>query len=238
MRLGTRPAAPPPADDLAAALRGAAESLGHRPAVTVLRASRREEQGFASLAQWAAKGAHWCQLEHLLEPGDRLALHGPPGWLPVAVCLGAWWAGVTVVLGDGAAEVAVVHEASAVPDAPEVVRYGDAVDGSPADASADAVHEPYPVAVQTFPDQPPAPAAVADAVALDVGGRTWTHHELLRAARELAAGDGAVGLDVGAPAEVWVPALAVRPLLTGRPSVLLDGTDRAAAAGERVTTWL
>lgn len=236
MRLGARPSAPPPADDLAAALRGAADTLGHRPAVTVLRAGRREEQGFASLAQWAAKGAHWCQLEHLLEPGDRLALHGPAGWLPVAVCLGAWWAGVTVVVG-GDAEVAVVHESVAAPDVAEVLRYGDAIDGSPSPGPDAPAEEAYPVAVQTFPDRPPPPAPTPDTVALDVAGRTWTHAELLTTARELAPGDGSVGVDVDTPAEVWVPALAVRPLVTGRPSLLLDGVDRDAAAGERVSAW-
>jgi uncharacterized protein (TIGR03089 family) len=235
VQLGARPAAPPPADDLAAALRGAATQLGHRPAVTVLRPSRREEQGYASLAQWAAKGAHWCQLEHLLAPGDRLRVEGPPGWLPVAVCLGAWWAGVTVVVGAGDATVAVVHEDARPPVGCEVVRYGDAVDGSP---SRPLAQEAYPVAVQTFPDRPPPPEAAPDAPALVVAGRVWTQSELVAAARELSPGEEVVGLDVAAPPERWVPALAVRPLVTGRATVLVDGVDRAAAAGERVVTWL
>lgn len=234
MQLGARPTAPPPADDLAAALRGAAATLGHRPAVTVRGPDRREEQGYASLAQWAAKGAHWCMLEHFLEPGDRLALHGPAGWLPVAVCLGAWWAGVTVVIGDAEAEVAVVHESLDPPTGPEVLRYGRAVDGSPV---APMPEEAYPVAVQSFPDHPPTPRAGADVLALEADGQRWTHRQLLERARELA-GPGTLGLDVSAPASRWVPALAVRPLVSGSPTVLLDGVEREVAGGERVRTWL
>lgn len=234
MQLGSRPATPPPADDLATALRGATEALGHRPAVTVLRPERREEQGFASLYQWTSKTAHWLQIEHLLEPGDVLRLDGPPGWLPVAVCLGAWWAGVTVRIGGDPAPVAVVHESRTAGEDDETLSYGDAVDGSPVGPSD---HEVLTVAVQTFPDQPPAPRAAPDLVALQVAGRTWTHAELLSAARAL--GDGTLGLEgLDLPPQLWVPALAVHPLVSGRPTVLLAGAERSAAAGERVDSWV
>lgn len=235
----------PPPEELADALRTAAQTLGDRPAVTVLRADRREEQGFASLAQWAAKGAHLLEMEHLLEPGDRLALVGPPGWLPAAVCLAAWWAGVTVTL-DGGAPVAVVHEAcQPPPDAEEVLSFGDALDGSPTSsvgALGDA--EPWPVAVQLFPDQPPRPRADPDLPALESGGRSWTQREVLE---EVAGGalEGPLGVDAGPggpdggpAARAWLPAVAVRPLRSGQPTVVLAGADRRAAAKEGVGTWL
>ncbi|MBW3659990.1 MAG: hypothetical protein KY457_15225 [Actinobacteria bacterium] len=235
MQLQARAPVPPPADDLARALQGAAEVLGHRPAVTVLRTDRRDEQGVASLRQWAAKTAHWLAIEHGLGPGDRLGLVGPPGWVPVGVCLGAWWAGLRVVLGDGAGvDVAVVHEHAATPMGAEVVTYGAAVDGSPVGPVAD---EPYAIAVQAFPDQPPAPGAAPELVAAEAEGRSWTHAELLAAARALP--DGRLGLDgPGVPASLWLPALAVHPLTSGRPTVLLDGVGRDAAGGERVESWL
>lgn len=233
MQLGSRPTAPPPADDLPSALRGAAQALGHRPAVTVLRPERREEQGFASLAQWAAKTAHWLRIEHELGPGGTVRLDGPPGWLPVALCLGAWWTGVAVRIGGPPADLAVVHESTTAPGDGEVVVYGDAVDGSPLGPSD---HEPFAVAVQTFPDQPPAADAGPDTVALHAAGRTWTHTALLAAAHDL--GSGVLGLDAALPPERWVPALAVHPLVTGRPTVLLAGADASAAAGERVDSWL
>jgi uncharacterized protein (TIGR03089 family) len=236
VQLSARTPAPPPAEDLAGALRGAAGLLGHRPAVTVLRHDRRDEQGFASLLQWASKTAHWLGIEHGLAAGDRLALVGPPGWVPVAACLGAWWAGVAVATDAGDAEVVLAHEhgdAASLGDA-EVVSWGAAVDGSPVGASP---HEPYAIAVQAFPDQPPAPAGAPDRPALVAGGRSWTHADLLAAARDLPDGRlGLAGVDVS-PA-VWVPALAVHPLTSGRPTVLLDGVDRGAAAGEKVDSWL
>ncbi len=74
-------------------------------------------------------------------------------------------------------------------------------------------------------------------MALEVDGRTWTHAELLAAAAAL--GDGTLGLDAdAADAATWVPALAVHPLVSGRPTVLLAGAPRSAAAGERVDSWV
>lgn len=228
---GLRP--PEPAADLATALQRAATAFGHRPALTVLGPDRRDEQGFASLAQWAAKGAHLFTLEAGLEPGDTLALHGPPTWLGVAVLLAAWWDGLAVEL-DGPQDVAVAHE-TIDPSASEVYAFGEAVDGSPTGASP---HEPYAVAVQAFPDRPPPPAAAPSSLALVAGSSRLDHTDLLAAAQRW--GDrGALGVPDDAPAEVWVPALAVRPLLTGAPSVLLrSGVERATATQERVAVWV
>ncbi|MBW3620839.1 MAG: hypothetical protein KY461_11380 [Actinobacteria bacterium] len=232
MQLRPHAPRPPAAGDLAGALQAAADVLGHRPAVTVLRAGRRDEQGVATLRQWASKTAHWLAIEHGLVAGDRLGLHGPPDWVPVAACLGAWWAGVTVTVG-GDADVALVHEGHTPPSSGEVVTYGAAVDGSPLQPGPD---EPFAIAVQAFPDQPPTPGAAPDLAALEADGGTWTQAELLAAARALP--DATLGLDGTLPAAAWVPALAVHPLTSGRPTVLLDGVGSAAAEGERVTTWL
>jgi len=234
VRIGAPPAPLPRPDHLAQALSQAAGRLGHRPAVTVLHADSREEQGFASLAQWAAKGAHLLQLDLLLEPGDAVALVGPPGWLPVAVAQACWWVGVAVT--DGPASVAVVHESYQPPDTDDVLWFGDAVDGSPV---GEPPGEPWAVAVQSFPDQPPMPRATWDALALVTSERTWTHADLLDEA--LAWGDrGGLGIDIPGqvPLERWLAAAGVRPLLTGRPTVLLRGATRDAAEADAVARWL
>jgi uncharacterized membrane protein len=72
--------------DVADAIRVAAARSGHRPAVTVLRHGRRDEQGYASLARWAAKGAHLLEIECLLEPGERIRVGVGPDWTTAAVC--------------------------------------------------------------------------------------------------------------------------------------------------------
>lgn len=199
---------------------------------------RRDEQGFASLAQWAAKGAHLLELDLMLEPGDRLAVDLVPGWPLVAVSLAAWWAGVAIDL-DGAAAVAVVQEGHTPPaTAEDVLWVGDAVDGSPL---AETPGEAWTSAVQSFPDQPPPPRAAAELAAIVVDGRQLTQAELLTAAMSLAGDGGTLGIggDTRLPAELLLTALAVRPLSTGRPTVLLrPGVPRSAAAGEKVTVWL
>lgn len=232
MELSGTPGRLPQATDLADALRTAADRLGHRPALTVVRADRRDEQGFASLARWVAKGAHLLQLEALLDPGERLRLHAPADWPAVAVCLAAWWNGVGVTL-DGDADVAVVHASLHAPAASQVYVLGDEPDGAP---GAPSDHEPWVVAAQTFPDQPPEPQAAPDRPALEVGLDRWTQRELLEAAR--AWGDeGPLGLQRDEPPSVWVPA-AVRPLVTGQPTVILAGGRHADADAEGVAVWV
>ncbi len=233
MQLGPAPVPPPASPDLAAALTAASRHLGHRPAVTVLRPNRRDEQGMASLAQWAAKGAHLLEADLLLEPGDRIRLDAPLSWTTAAVCLAAWWAGIAVSL-DGRAGVAIVHEARPAPTGDtDVLWLGDDVDGSPL---AEVDGEPWVRAVQAFPDQPPPPRAGPDLPALVTAARAWTHAAVLEAAAGL--GDGTLGLD-GAITDVATGTIAVtaRPLVTGRPTVILDGVGRDAAWGERVATW-
>lgn len=235
MRIGGRPEPGPPPGDLAAALAQRAGALGHRPAVTLHRPGSREEQGFASIAQWASKGAHLLTLDLLLEPGDRLLLAGPAGWMPAAVAAAAWWAGVVVVT-DGPADVAVVHErASVTPEAATVLTIGDAVDGAPRSPGAD---EPWAVAVQTFPDQPPPPRARTDGPAVDLAGRVLTHGEAVGLAADLGA-PGVLGIETdGSQVADWLLAVCARPLATGHATVVLrDGAGRDAASAEGVTSW-
>lgn len=232
MQLAPPPGQRPTPPDLAAALRDAAAELGHQPAITVLGPGRRDEQGLASLAQWAAKGAHLLEADLLLEPGDRLALRGRVGWPLAAAALAAWWAGLVVTL-DGDAGVAVVHEGhEPPPGAEDVLWLGDAVDGSPV---RPVEGEAWAQAVQAFPDQPPPPRAEATAPALEHADEVASQRDLIG---RVADGQGVLGVDAATigPAEGLV-AVAVRPLVTGRATVVLDGVARDAARGERVAAW-
>ena len=230
----------PPANT-ATALRDAAERLGHRPAVTVLLPDGRQEQSVASLAQWAAKGAHLLELDLLLEPGDRLHLDVPASWPAAAVALACWWSGVVLTL-DGDAEVAVVQAGRDAPPGAEVLRVGDRLDGAYDDTDDTAgAGEPWVRAVQAFPDQPPTPRAGGELPALMADGSLRTQAQLLAA---VAAGsddaDGPLGMAV--PLDHRLDAddlvdLALRPLLTGRPTVVARGVPRDAAAGDRVAVW-
>lgn len=222
--------------DVATGLREASTTLGFRPAVTVLRPGRRDEQGVATLAQWAAKGAHLLEADLGLGPGDRLHVDVPAGWPLAAVCLAAWWAGIAVTT-DGDAEVAVVDEARPVPPATsDVLRTGAAVDGSPTAATEG---EAWAEAVQAFPDTPPPPRADADLPALVEGPRRWTQRELLADAAGLCDRTATLGLTAaGTPATLAVLAVAARPIAVQRPTVVLDGVDQRAAEADRVTVWL
>jgi hypothetical protein len=240
VRLGSLPTRRPRPTDLAAALRSAGQELGHRPAVTVLRPERREEQGVASLAQWAAKGAHLLELDLLLEPGDVLALVAPLGWTSAAVALAAWWSGVTVTLEPepDRVDVAVVEEGHDPPPGAEVVFWlGAAVDGAPVGA---VPGEAWVEAVQSFPDQPPTPRAAAELTALVDSGRGWTHAQLLTLVAERLPQQGTLGLERAdaLPAPLALAAVAVRPLLVGRPTVVLRDVERVHAGGEKVAVWV
>ncbi len=254
MQLSAPLGALPPTGDVATALRVTAARLGHRPAVTMLRPDRRDEQGFASLAQWAAKGAHLLTLEGQLRPGDRLHVAMPAGWMAAAVCLAAWWVGVIVTTDDGAddrgngadrrgngtecrgeqAEVAVVHESWRHPaGVSEVYAVGEAMDGTPLGAFDG---EAWALAVQAFPDQPPSSRAEPDSVAVEVRGEIrWTQAELLEEAGRWGF-EGALGVAASQPPEVWLPAL-IRPLLVGRPTVVLADVPRELADAEGVGVW-
>ncbi|MFP5310278.1 MAG: hypothetical protein ACLGIR_11970 [Actinomycetes bacterium] len=239
MQLGTGPAPLPPGGDLAAALAVRARDLGHRPAVTVLRAGGvRAEQGYASLAQWAAKGAHLLDLEQGLGPGDRVGVDGPADWMAAAVALAAWWAGCTVVV-EGDAEVVVRHasRAGGRVHADEVYAWDDTVDGA-TDPTLPGT-EAWAVAVQAFPDQPPAPRAAPDVVAVTSGDASRTHADLVaQLAPAVPATAGALRLHDATDPLAALLAVAARPVVVGRATVVLDGVDDEAAAGEGRLTWL
>lgn len=227
------PSAPTPPADLAVGLETAARERGQRPAVTVLSTGGRAEQGYVTLAQWAAKGAHLLQTDLFLEPGGRVLVDVPPGWTLAAVCAAVWWVGGTVVVGEGADVAgAVVHESRPMPAAPEVYLVGDAVDGGltvPGDGWVWAEE------VQAFPDQPPARAADAGLAAIDEDGVVTTHGDLIAS---LAAQRGVLGIDLTDFAGNGVREVAARPVVTGRTTLVLrDGLDRTAASGDGVTTW-
>lgn len=234
MPLSLTPPGARDAVDVATAVRTAAATSGHRPAITLLAPSGRQEQSFTSLAQWTAKTAHWTALELLLEPGDRFGIVGPPGWVPAAAALGAWWAGLTVVVGEQAPQADVVlSHAHGVPDVSgDLVVWGWGFDGAPTEnGPADAFVEQ----VQPFPDDPPAPLGTAPSPALDDGTDVATQAAMIDTFRDT----GAETVGVDATATAWLATAALRPLLTGRPTVLLaPGVDRTAAAGDRVATWV
>jgi hypothetical protein len=220
--------------------------MGHRPAVTVLGAGassdRRDEQAFASLQQWVAKGAHLLEVDLGFGPGDTLLLDAPPGWMAASICLAAWWVGAAVTDDASAAEIAIVHESrvaarrEAGAGAALGWVIGDAVDGSTVTPCQD---EPWSVAVQSFPDHPPPARARPDALAIAPHtGPSCTQAEVLAQARALPA--GRLGLRVSQQGELrsWAVALAARPAGTGEPSVLLMAGDESQIAAERISAWV
>ena len=243
-------ARPPAADDVPGALEGAVALLGQRPAITGLHAGERREQGFASLAGWVAKGANLLALEVGAAPGDRLALGGPPGWPVAAVALSAWWVGMTVVpLGraeDAAVVVAHAATASSAAASGAADRFviGDALDGSGSDPDG---AEAWVDAVTPHGDRPPPAVRDGSRVAfVATDGTGTTQRDLL--ATVPAGTEGVLGLDragdddvvAGADGARRLAALALRPLVTGAATVVLDVDDAdrdARATAERVALW-
>lgn len=243
MRLGGRLPAGTAPDDVATALELAAAALGMRPALVVLSAEGRSEQGVASLANWAAKIANLLVEEGGLGIGDRLGLDAPPGWTTASACLAAWWLGV-VIVPAATADVVVRHVLR--PSAPHArleLVVGDAFDGT---ATGEDPERALTWCAQPFPDRPPAPARNGGLDAIEVGGRMLPQARLLEAAR--TDGRDALGLlarrdDDGAARGLGafgaaLVATALRPLLTAAPTVVvLDGAG-APARGEGVERWL
>ena len=257
---------PPSAQDIAAALAGAVSALGQRPAITGLRPDGRREQGFASLSGWVAKGANLLAGEFGLGPGDRVGLAGPPSWPLAAAALSAWWIGVTVVAAsmDGI-DLAIVHVAASgsasgsahasqpSPLPSEVLWFGDALDAT-GDATGDVMRgsaspsgEWWTDAVTPHPDRPPAAAHDGTLVALTTpDGSTVSQRALL----DMVATDpgGAIGIlrsgerDVlqRDDAALLLAMLALRPLVTGSASVVVEADDDAReriVAAERIARW-
>jgi uncharacterized protein (TIGR03089 family) len=250
MRLGSGLGRPPRATHIPSAVLAATQQLGHRPALTVRAGEDRQEQGFASLAGWIAKGAHLLRDEHGLGPGAALGLVGPACWPAAAVALAAWWAGITVVL-DASPELVVAHTAlSDTPHAPgpdrEVLWFGDELDGTGSAPTADG--EQWTDAVTPHGDRPPPPAHDGSLVAFaGTGGAEVTQRELLAVVAEEPAGvlglwrSGCEDLLAGPDAATVLAALALRPLVTGAATVVVldDDPERDAhALAERVTRWV
>lgn len=240
MRLGGLRTTPEPHHEpttIAAALRSATSALGQRPAITVLRAQRRDEQGFTSLLRWTAKGAHLLTDEWGVGVDDIVRIAAPPDWTTATVCYAAWWLGATIDPGtaDGDVAVTIVHEgdAQAVSGGADLI-VGDAADGGP---TGPDTAEAWTSSAQIHPDDPPTPPTDAgtDAVRLP-DGRTFTQRELLEAALRWGT-EGAIGLPRDSDPDDWLPALA-RPLVTGLPTVVVAGADEAAVARENVRTWV
>ncbi len=236
MELGTGGGEHTPPSDLAQALGRGARRLGHRPAVTVLHAFARYEQSGASLANWAAKGSHLLELDHLVGPDDAIAIAAPACWTTASAALAAWWLGAAVRLDSAGATVTIRHE-TAIPASDavgEMLLVGDALDGGP---TGPADHPVWTHEAQTMPDAPPAAAAGADRIALVRGAQRLTQQEVITMADDLGEGVLGVETDRVDPLLALV-ATAVRPLLTGRPTVVLRaGVGREDAEAERVSAW-
>lgn len=247
MQLGATPGPLPTSATVADALRTAATRLGHRPAITVLRPERRDEQGYASLLKWTSKGAHLLEVEASAEVGDELRLDAPADWITAAVALAAWWSGLTITdrggglvtvtderrAGSGRASTGAPSggEGGAPADPPTYVT-GGGPDGAP---TSPTEAEPWSSAVQVFPDQPPIPRAEPGALALRLGDRRWTQSQLLEETGRWGAA-GVLGVEADTSRELALLAL-LRPLRVGRPTVVLDRVDRQAAAADEVDVW-
>lgn len=253
---------PTPSDDVATALERVRASLGQRPAITVHQTlsstgsaassaattELRHEQGFSSLAGWVAKGAHLLRDELLLGPGDELGIAGPASWPLAAVALSAWWIGVTLVPADRATALVQHVAAGAAPAGADVLWFGDAMDGTDG-AAPEERGEWWAEAVVPFPDRPPAPARDGGLVAVRADGVALTQRDLLV---RWADAQGVLGVvrDAtvsGAFDAGLIAALALRPLVTGRATVITvavpgriteEGSPLARIAStERIAQW-
>jgi hypothetical protein len=261
MRIGGVGARPSAASDIPTALTGAATTLGQRPSVTSLGREGRHEQGFVSLAGWAAKGANLLRDEFGLGAGDRIGIASPPCWPLAAVTLAAWWLGVVVVpAATSGLPVRVRHTSAAasMTDRSPGARgrgttlwIGDAVDGSgvppiPGD-------ECWTDAVILYPDRAPTPVRDGSVLALDLmDGAAATQHQLLRALAEDPGGaigilrHGDEDLFARTDAALLLSALVLRPLVTGSASVIAATAEMSGievdlervATTERVVRWI
>lgn len=218
-------------DTLADAIRHA-QQFGHRPAVTALTPDGRYEQSFASLFQWAAKGAHLLSSDLMLEPGARLAIASPVSWHTTAIVLGAWWVGVDVTTVTTDADVTIVgDETGDLTGTAATFCVGGGIDGAPFSVGTVPAwtHE-----VRMFPDSPPPARATNTTVALSDADVTLTHADVLAHTDT----DNVVGVDVtGGVTREILRLVAARPVQTGHRTVIIDRVAREAAAGERVDVW-
>ena len=248
MRIAGLSARPPRAEDVATALSGATSLLGQRPAVTALGREGRREQGFASLAGWVAKGANLLALELGIGPGGRIAVAGPPGWPLAAVTLSAWWVGATVVpdAPDDRVDASMLHVSTAADGRRgDVLWFGDALDGT--GVALTSVGEQWTDAVTPHGDRPPPPPRDGDLTAfVDAAGEAVTQRALLDRLADVPGGvlgvvrrgdDDVLGRS---DAVRLIAAVALRPLVTGSATVIVEDDDpqrEAHARAERITDW-
>lgn len=66
------------------------------PRITTYTDRGRMELSATTAANWAAKGGNLCAGDLGLTPGDVVVVNCPTDWLPIALVLGCWQAGVAV----------------------------------------------------------------------------------------------------------------------------------------------
>lgn len=241
MQLGGAGGVQPLPTHIAAALGSSAAGLGHRPAVTVLHPTARYEQSGVSLANWAVKGAHLLELDHLVGVGSTVGLLAPPCWTTASVALATWWLGgvVSLLPDDDRATVTVAHPTTLARTGATGadLLVGDRLDGAPDPEPTAPARPAWTHEAQPLPDHPPATQAAGELPALRTAERSWSQAALLSAATELGA--GTAGVEAGVTSTVTaLLAITLRPLVTGHATVVLRGVDRGAAAAEKVTVWL
>jgi hypothetical protein len=120
-------------------------------------AGARVELSVATTANWAAKIANYL-VDEGNEPGDPIGVADDTHWITAVVMLGAWTAGIHVIVGEP---------------------FG-------LNLSYDAMGAGLSRVVAAQPDQLVVPVHVSAEPALTVGGRTWSHRELADAAHHAA----------------------------------------------------
>lgn len=199
-----------------------ARQLGHSPAVVFRDADtgERTELSWATLHNWASKGANLL-LDHFdAGLGAHVMLDMPAHWMAPVLCLATWATGATVVVG-GAADVHVVHEADHPEDGDLVVGVGMGgrpMGPVPADALTvvDVLAQP-----DDFVDDP------GDEGAWAIGGRTQ--------ATLLAEGlDGGRVMHAADRVDEALVFLVARTLPAGTALVIARGYDEAGL--KRVAT--
>lgn len=87
------------------------------PRITTYTDRGRMELSAATAANWAAKGGNLVAGELGLMPGDTVVVDAPADWLPAALVLGCWRAGVAVCAPDSPASADAAALVTTAPDA-------------------------------------------------------------------------------------------------------------------------
>lgn len=87
------------------------------PRLTTYTDAGRMELSAATLANWAAKGGNLMAGELGLGPGDVVVVDAPADWMPAAIVVGCWRAGVAVCSPDAPAAASAAAVVTTDPDA-------------------------------------------------------------------------------------------------------------------------